>query len=81
MDKSQCAECGRHEGKPDIGKLRLTNNLQFAMELAMLADADILAHCAWTTVPELLRMIRGVPYSLATRPRGNLAQRETSVGD
>ena len=41
------------------------------MELAVLADADILAHCAWTTVPELLRMIRGVPFVQA-RARGEI---------
>ena len=81
MDMSQCAGCDRQEGELDIDNLRLTKNLQLLVELAMLAEADILAHFAWTTVPELLRMIRGVPYLLATRPRGNLAQRETSVGD
>ena len=67
--------CAQHQtfatgrAPADIGKLREGTVADFAKDMYMLSRAEVFASCEWSSVPELVRMLKGKPFRKDCSPR------------
>ncbi len=67
--------CAQHQvfakgrAPAEIGKLRVGTVQDFARDVYMLSRADVLASCEWSSIPEVVRMVKGKPFRKDCTPR------------
>ncbi len=59
----------RHKKRAEHGQLREGTVEDFARDVYMLSRAHVFASCEWSSIPEVVRMVKGKPFLKDCTPR------------